>query len=64
MLHLTRTTIQMKGSAMSLTPQTRIPTPGTDLRHLAVELVVCDASGQPRRQHLWGLLRLLRRAPA
>lgn len=54
----------MKGSAMHLTPKTLIPTPGTDLRHLAVELVVCDASGQPRRQHLWGLLRLLRRAPA
>jgi len=64
LLHLIRTTIQMKGSAMPLTPKTRIPTPGTDLRHLAVELVVCDASGQPRRQHLWGLLRLLRRAPA
>jgi hypothetical protein len=66
LLHLTRTTIliHMKGSTMSLTPQTRIPTPGTDLRHLAVELVVCDASGQPQKQHLWGLLRLLRRAPA
>jgi len=42
---------------------TRIPTPGTDLRHVAVHLVMCDLSGQPRHQRLWGLLRLLRRAP-
>ena len=49
---------------MSVNSQTSIPTPATDLRHMAVELVVCDASGKPRKQQLWSLLSLLQRAPA
>jgi hypothetical protein len=49
---------------MPQTTETRIPTPGTDLRLLAVQLVMCDDAGRPRRQRFWGLLRLLRRTPA
>lgn len=41
--------------------QTLIPAPGTDPNRVGVELVLCDENGQPRRQHVWGLLRLLLR---
>lgn len=46
---------------MFMRTNTFVPTPGTDLQHLAVQIVICDADGQPRRERLWGLLRLLRR---
>ncbi|MFD0857518.1 hypothetical protein ACGRVM_05590 [Roseovarius aquimarinus] len=41
--------------------QTFVPTPGTDPQRLAVQLVLCDSNGRPRRERLWGLLRLLKR---
>ena len=37
------------------------PKPGTDPKHVAVQLVMCDQHGLPRRQKLWGVLSLLRR---
>ena len=41
--------------------QTFIPAPGTDPHKVGVELVLCDENGAPRRQTVWGLVRLLRR---
>ncbi|GGC22791.1 hypothetical protein GCM10011363_44190 [Marivita lacus] len=40
--------------------QTYPPTPGTDLNNLAVEFVICDETGRPRRKQIFGVLQLLR----
>tara|TARA_R100000789_G_C2993495_1_gene146753 strand:+ start:641 stop:853 length:213 start_codon:yes stop_codon:yes gene_type:complete len=50
-----------KGHPMIAMRQTFIPAPGTDPHKVGVELVLCDEHGEPRRQHVWGLVRLLRR---
>lgn len=40
--------------------QTYTPAPGADLNRLAVEYVLCDETGQPRRKHIWSVMQLLR----
>ncbi|MEN8739962.1 MAG: hypothetical protein ABF308_09330 [Phaeobacter gallaeciensis] len=40
--------------------QTYTPTPDTDLNSLAVEFVICDETGRPRRKQIFGVLQLLR----
>lgn len=40
--------------------QTYAPAPGADLNTLAVEFVMCDAAGRPRRKQIIGLMQLLR----
>lgn len=40
--------------------QTYTPAPGADLNNLAVEFVICDDAGRPRRKQIFGVLQLLR----
>lgn len=40
--------------------QTFAPAPGADLNELAVELVICDEIGRPRRKQIWSVMQLLR----
>lgn len=40
--------------------QTYAPVPGADLNRLAVEFVICDEIGRPRRKRIWGVMQLLR----
>ena len=40
--------------------QTYPPAPGTDLNNLAVESVICDETGRPRRKQIFGVMQLLR----
>ena len=40
--------------------QTYTPAPGADLNTLAVEFVICDETGRPRRKQIFGVLQLLR----
>lgn len=39
--------------------QTFAPVPGTNLNNLAVEFVLCDERGRPRRKEILGVLQLL-----
>lgn len=62
LLYPSQPPVQKKGSDMP--PIAQIPAAGTDLRHIAVQLVICDEFGQPRKKRVWGLLRLLRSVTA
>lgn len=55
--------MSMIGNAPVPAPAAILPPGPHDIRQLAVELVICDDAGRPRRRRLIGIDRLLRHLP-